>query len=103
MNVDELERDFLATAGEWSYIRSADVIDKTDYAIKMRLYVDNECFIQIYGNMTKRIFSFALVLNRTRIYGRDNDGGEWHRHPYGDPDTHDQSLDGQKVRSPNSL
>jgi len=47
----------------------------------------------------KRIISFALVLNRARIYGRDNDGGEWHRHPYGNPEDHDHSPEGRKAVS----
>ncbi len=95
MNVDEFERDALMVVGEWSFLRSADTIDKTDYAVKLRLHVDTECFIQVYANIEKGIYSYALVLNRSRIYGRDNEGGRWHRHPHDDPNSHDFSSKGQ--------
>lgn len=49
--------------------------------------------------MEKGLLSFALVLNRARIYGRVNEGGEWHRHPYGRLANHDHSLEGRKVVS----
>ncbi len=97
MNADEFEQDVLRVAGEWAYLRSAETVDKTDYAIKLRLTVDTECFVQVYANVEKSILSFALVLNRARIYGRDNEGGEWHRHPYGDPEGHDDSPEGRKA------
>ena len=97
MNADEFEQDVLRVAGEWAYLRSAETVDKTDYAIKLRLTIDTECFVQVYANVEKSILSFALVLNRARIYGRDNEGGEWHRHPYGDPEGHDHSPEGRKA------
>jgi hypothetical protein len=71
VNADEFEQDVLRVAGEWAYLRSAETVDKTDYAIKLRLTVDTECFVQVYANVEKSILSFALVLNRARIYGRE--------------------------------
>lgn len=96
MNVDEFEQGVYRTAAEWSFIRSVETIDRTDYAIKLRLHVDTECFIQVYANVAKEILSYTVVLNRLRVYGRDNDGGEWHRHPHGSPESHDRSPEGQR-------
>ena len=45
MNINEFERQVLMTAEQWSFLRSIDTIDKTDYAVKLRLHVDAECFI----------------------------------------------------------
>lgn len=95
MSVDAFEQDVLRTANEWSFIRSIETVDKTDQAIKLRLQVDAECFVQVYANVRKNLFSYTLVLNRSRIYGRDSEGGTWHRHPYGDPDSHDRTPEGQ--------
>lgn len=97
MSVDEFEQEVVKIAAEWSFIGPVDTIDKTDHAIKMRLHIDTECFVQIYANVQKSALSFTLVLNRSRIYGRDNDGGKWHRHPYGNPNSHDQSPEGQQA------
>jgi len=40
-------------------------------------------------------FSYTLVLNRSRVYGRDSEGGTWHRHPYVDADSHDRTPEAQ--------
>jgi hypothetical protein len=74
-------------------------VDKTDYAVKMRLHIDSDCFIQVYANVQKEVLSFALVVNRSRIFGRDNEGGAWHRHPYNAPATHDFSPEGTRAVS----
>jgi hypothetical protein len=95
VNVDEFEAYVIQNAAEWAYIRLIETIDKTDHAVKIRLFVDPECFVQVYHNVQKGVLSFALVLNRSRIFGHDNQGGNWHRHPYGDPESHDQSPQGQ--------
>jgi hypothetical protein len=95
VNVDEFEQDVYRIAAEWSFLRSIETVDKTDYAVKLRLHIDTECFIQMYTNVEKGILSYVLVLNRARIFGRDNEGGEWHRHPHGDADQHDRSPAGR--------
>jgi hypothetical protein len=71
-------------------------VDKTDHAIKMRLHVMADCFVQVYANVQKQLLSYTLVLNRARIYGRDCEGGQWHRHPLSAPETHDFGLEGSQ-------
>lgn len=71
-------------------------MDKTDYAIKMRLHIIADCFVRVYANVQKQLLSYALVLNRTRIYGRNCEGGQWHRHPPGAPEVHDFSPEGSQ-------
>ena len=41
----------------------------------------------------------TLVFHRVRIYGRDCEGGQWHRHPHGAPDDHDSSPEGTEAVS----
>lgn len=88
MNVDQLERHILETVSGLAFIQQADTIDKTRHALKMRLHVTSDCFIQVYANVQKQLFSYALVVNRSRIYGCDSEGGLWHRYPRGAPETH---------------
>ena len=83
----------------WAFVRRVETVDKTDAAIKLRLHIDTDCFIQVYTNTRKQIISYAVVFNRARILGRDCDGGLWHRHPPGKPDQHDFSPDGQRAVS----
>lgn len=96
MTPDDVERNILATAANWACIRWTTLLDKTEHAIKMRLHIDSACFVQVYANPKKSLISYTLVLDRTRIYGRDCDGGQWHRHPYSAPDSHDFSGEGSR-------
>lgn len=97
MTTDDFEQDVLFVVTQFAFIRRAVKLDKADHAVKMRLYIDNECFVQIYTNIGKGLLSFTLIMNRIRIYGRDCEGGAWHRHPYDAPKTHDFSAEGQRV------
>lgn len=63
----DFERDVREVAAQWAFIQSLVTVDRADYAVKLRLHVDAECFIQIYANVQKELFSFTLVLNRARI------------------------------------
>ncbi len=63
-------------------------IDRTDNIVNMKVFIDNELFIQIYGNTTKDKLNLALVFKRRRLYGYDSEGGKYHCHPFDDPDKH---------------
>lgn len=63
-------------------------IDRTDNIVNMKMFIDNELFIQIYGNTKKDKLNLALVFKRKRIYGYDSEGGKYHCHPFDDPDKH---------------
>ena len=104
MRADDFERHVREIASGWAFIRRVSTVDKTDYAIKMRLHIMTECFVQVYANVQKQLMSYVLVFNRTRIYGRNCEGGQWHRHPHGAPETHDFSSEGsQSVSLPQFL
>lgn len=96
MTVDEVERHAVLVAANWAFIQYAETVDKTAHTIKLRLYVTVDCFVQVYANTQKLLSSYTVVFNRMRIFGRDCDGGVWHRHPAEDPDQHDFSAEGQR-------
>src|SRR4030067_540368 len=54
----------------------------------LRLIIDNEVFIKIYGNTEKDKLNLTLVFRRKRIYGCDSESGKNHCHPFDDPDRH---------------
>jgi len=97
VSADLVERDIRRVAAQWAFIQRVATVDKTDFTVKLRLYIDVECFIQVYVNTTKQLSSYTLVLNRTRIFGRDREGGQWHRHPANAPEQHDFSTEGQRA------
>jgi hypothetical protein len=96
---DDVERDVRRAAAEWVFIREVETVDKTEHAVKMRLHVDTDCFVQVYANVQKGLVSYTLVLNRYRILGRDCEGGIWHQHAHSAPDQHDFSPEGQRAVS----
>ena len=63
-------------------------IDSTDNIISLKLLIDNELFIQIYGNTKKEKLNLALVFKNRRLYGYDSEGGRYHCHPINAPDEH---------------
>ncbi len=63
-------------------------IDRTDNIISLKLLIDNELFIQIYGNAKKDKLNLALVFKKRRLYGYDSEGGKYHYHSLDNPDGH---------------
>ena len=63
-------------------------VDRTDYAIKLRLSIDRDIFIQIYANENSDKFNLTLIMQGNRIYGFDREGGLYHLHPFLDTRQH---------------
>ena len=63
-------------------------MDRTENIISLKLLIDNELFVQIYGNSDKDKLNLALVLKKRRLYGYDSEGGKYHCHPFNDPEGH---------------
>lgn len=63
MTVDEFEREVVQAAVQFAYIRQTVVVDKTANTIKLRLYVTQDCFVQIYMECLERPF-WAIHLQK---------------------------------------
>ena len=63
-------------------------VDRTDNIISLKLLIDHELCIQIYGNAQKDKLNLALVFKERRLYGYDSEGGKYHCHPVDAPDEH---------------
>ena len=63
-------------------------IDRTDNIVSLKLLIDNELLINIYGNAEKDKLNLALVFKKKRLYGYDSEGGKYHCHPFDNPDGH---------------
>ena len=79
------------------YFAWLNVLDMGEHFIKARLYVRQDIFIQVYRNDQTQLTNFVLILGGQRVYGRDEIGGIWHRHPFDDPVQHDRSDEGSKA------
>lgn len=96
LGIDDLEKDIRNITSRFPFIQNTQTVLKTTYTIKIRLDITDECFIQIYQNVQKNLTSYVAVIGRERIYGRDCDGGIWHRHPEDNPGGHDFSQKGSR-------
>jgi len=94
--VDDWEQQVVTVAGAFSFVQTVLTTDKNPAALKMRLTLGPEFFVQVYVNVVTGTQNFVLVLGHQRLYGRDCAGGAWHRHPKSDPDAHDSSVEGAK-------
>ncbi|MBI5184130.1 MAG: hypothetical protein HZA01_00140 [Nitrospinae bacterium] len=63
-------------------------IERLENIISLKLVIDKELFIQIYGNSEKEKINLALVFSNKRLYGFDSEGGKYHCHSFDDPDSH---------------
>jgi hypothetical protein len=64
------------------------VLNETNNTIKIKFVITTDCFVQVYVNFKKDLKNYVLVLNDQRIFGRDCDGGQWHKHPWENPSKH---------------
>ena len=94
MDLITLERQIRAEVHHCAFIRGIIMWERTPNTLKVRLSITDECFVQVYFNQPKGWSSYTLVLRNALIYGRDNDGYGWHRHPYEKPQSHDFSAEG---------
>lgn len=96
--LDALLQEARYLAGTCAVIRSLIDLDRTDNALRFRLVINDTIFIQVYANTKNEKANFALISLGQRIYGRDSDGGIWHKHPFESPEDHQfEGVAGQPV------
>ncbi len=63
-------------------------LDYTDITAMCRIGYSSDIFIQAYLNSKKGKFNLALIVQKSRIYGVDKEGGFYHKHPVYNPESH---------------
>jgi hypothetical protein len=96
--LDDLMREVQTIARSFAFIRAVTDLDRTDNALRLRLIIDETMFVQVYANSVKSKLNFALISPGQRIFGRDSEGGMWHKHPFESPESHESEGDaGRRV------
>lgn len=88
MTIVDLLDELLAVERRFWFIERLSAIKQTDEALKARLEIRTNLFVQVFFNETTGCLQLALIEGQRRIYGRDNEGGQWHLHPLGSTDAH---------------
>ena len=94
--IEELILQLQAIAKD-SRFTELKIIEKTKSILKARLFVSEDIFIQIYVNLKRPKRNYALVINDSRVFGKDYLFGEWHSHTFESPGKHDVS---EKAKQP---
>ncbi len=82
------------------YLLKPRILIKTDNAVKARIEISANIYIQFYFHQVSGTSNFVLVGWNNRLYGRDCIGGKWHRHPFENPEAHDTMGDGTNDITP---
>lgn len=94
MSIEELVQEARRIIQRSTWMTQMLELDRTDHAVKLRLIIDTNLFIQVYFNSLNGTTNFVLVNAGQRIFGRDCMGGGWHKHPFENPAQHDIGKDG---------
>ena len=98
MNLEDFF-DILEIAAS-KYLWKLRIPAKTDNAVKARIQISDNIYVQFYFHQISGTTNYVLVGWNNRLYGRDCIGGSWHRHPFENPQTHDITDEGTKTVTP---
>lgn len=97
--IEAFKREAREALKKFPFLRRMEILDEHREAIRLRLYIKEDLFIQGYSNVSTGTTNFVAVMNQRRIFGRDCMKDVWHRHPFEDPDSHESSPEGMKAVS----
>jgi hypothetical protein len=96
--VEELLDEAREAYSRFWFVQSLIEVECTASTVTVHLVIGPELYIQAYLSELSGRLSFALVDPSGRLYGRNRERGTWHRHPFGDPDQHEPTLEGMSPR-----
>jgi hypothetical protein len=85
---DTFEAAFRAAVAAVLPSAIVDVVARTIVAIKLRVDLDEDRFIDVFFNERNRRTDLSLIEGGRRVFGYDN-LGDWHRHPLAAPERHE--------------
>ena len=78
------------------YTLKVEILARTKNAVKIRVPITENIYIQLYYNKESGTKNFVLIGWNKRLFGRDCVGGAWHKHPFENPEVHDFGKDGKR-------
>ena len=70
------------------FVQRLEEVERTDITLSLRLYIHSNLFIQAFLGEQSGSLYFALIESGRRIFGIDQQAGNWHVHPYAAPTEH---------------
>jgi hypothetical protein len=97
LSIESIINEAFSVASEFGL--ACEVIDVTNNTANARLYLDKNLFIQVYANQIKDKLNLHLIFKGKRLYGADAEGGNYHLHPFEEPDSHIFTQEKEDLRS----
>ncbi|MEK6888035.1 MAG: hypothetical protein AABX14_03765 [Candidatus Aenigmatarchaeota archaeon] len=86
----EFSKEIIRICSESKIVSIWDVKIHEDVVTKIRIFLVDKSFIEVYYNFETGKTSFAWIRNNKRVYGADN-LEYWHFHPIEKPEEHIKS------------
>ena len=99
MTIEQAVGEIEAAARRFRFIRAIVQVDMTRFSVKYWLTIESDLYVQIYVNVRNGTTGLALIHQGRRLYGRDSEDWQWHRHPVDDDGAHDFSAEGRRAVS----
>jgi hypothetical protein len=97
LNISSILRDAQVVSHELGL--KLRIVDVTANAASLRLYFDDDLFIQIYANQPKSKLNLSLVFKNQRLLGADSEGNRYHLHPGTMPESHIFTEEQESLKS----
>lgn len=92
--IDQLLQEAVEAVDQFWFIQSLEVVERTDRTVTVQLMIGNELRVHAFLSRKTGRLSLALIGPSGRLYGRDRQRGEWHMHPFAQPDSHEATPEG---------
>lgn len=90
VTASEFCKEIIRICSESKIVNNWDVKIHEDAVARIRVFLSDKSFLEVYYNSETEKTSFAWIRNNKRIYGADN-LGYWHLHPVENPEEHVKS------------
>ncbi len=88
--VEDWEQEIARVARRFPFVRDVAAADIHPAAVKVRLVLNAEVFIQVYVNVATGTRNYALIVGTERRFACDCQRcRNWHRHPFPKPAEHE--------------
>ena len=88
MDVRSFSNELISALSHVEFIERIE-LETEAIVVKGRAYLYDDMFLEIYFNEVTTTTAFALIKDKTRIWGIDKDNiREWHEHPIKNPTSH---------------
>ena len=96
--INQLIQEASEALDQFWFIQRLDIVERTDRTVTVQLMIGKELRVQAFLSQRSGHLSLALIGPAGRLYGRDRQQGEWHRHPFSSPEIHEVTPEGMSRR-----